>query len=363
MNEPTVEVFGTEHADRWSRALERVPEARRDVYFTPADAGLYEGPGRRARCVSVTRREDILLHVFLERRLDRLGPRMLDRPVVTAESIYGYGGPIASTEDPAFLTAAHATIEAHQREAGVISEFVRFHPLLDNERLALPTWKLDLDRHTVAVPLDPGHPEGWRAEYSAVQRNRLRRAEGAGVIVEPSDRPEDWKTFVDLCLGTMGRLGAPMFYHFPPAYFEGLRAGLDGHCLLFVARWSGRVVAAAVILAYGRLLHHHLSGSDREAQSVAPNNLLFDAVARWGAERGYLRLHLGGGRTPDPADDLLRFKARFARPASPFFIGRGIYDDATHRALRETWMAVHPERAHLADRYFQVYAMEEPTAA
>ena len=178
------------------------------------------------------------------------------------------------------------------------------------------------------------------------------------MIVEPSDRPEDWKAFADLYLATMERLGAPTFYHFPPAYFDGLRAGLDGHCLLFVARWAGRVVAAAVILAYGRLLHHHLSGSDREAQSVAPNNLLFDAVARWGAERGYRLLHLGGGRTPDAADDLLRFKSRFARPARPFFIGRGIYDDTAHRTLREAWMAAYPERAHLADRYFQVYAMD-----
>lgn len=363
MIEPTVEVLGTEHVERWTRVLDRLPEERRDVYFTPGYARLYEGQDRRVRCIALVRGDETLLHIFLERRLERIGSRMLDQPVVTAEGVYGYGGPIASTEDPAFLATAHAAIEARQRDAGVVSEFVRFHPLLGTERLALPSWRPVLERLTVAIPLDPGRSDGWRAQYSSIQRNRLRRAERAGVTVEPSGSPEDWSAFVELYLATMGRLGVPTFYHFPPAYFAGLRTGLNEHCRLFVARWQGRVVAAAVILAYGRLLHHHLSGSDREAQAVAPNNLLFDTVARWGAERGYTRFHLGGGRTPAPDDALLRFKARFARPACPFFIGRGIYDDAAHHALRDAWMAAHPDRAHLAERYFQVYSMEEPAAA
>jgi hypothetical protein len=359
MSGVTVQVLDTGQVMRWTNLLERLPEACRDVYFTPGYARLYEGPGRRARCVVVEHHDELLLHVFIERRLESELTRRLGRPVVVAESLYGYGGPLASTDDPAFLTVVHATLSAWQREEGLVSEFVRFHPILRNERVGLPEWRVTLDRHTVAMRLDSPAEAGWRAEYGSVQRNRLRRARQAGVVVEAARDPEDWRAFIQLYLETMTRVGAPAFYLFGADYFSALQANLPDNSLLFVARWGGRVAAGAVILPYGKVLHHHLSGSARDAQAVAPNNLLFDEVARWGAERGYSWLHLGGGRSPAPHDDLLRFKARFARPRCPFFIGRGVYDEATHRALREAWIGSDPRRVSLAERYFQVYALDE----
>src|ERR1041385_4589607 len=47
-----------------------------------------------------------------------------------AISPYGYGGPLANTEDAAFLSAAVDALVAGLRERGVVSAFVRLHPLL-----------------------------------------------------------------------------------------------------------------------------------------------------------------------------------------------------------------------------------------
>ncbi|MGH7894884.1 MAG: GNAT family N-acetyltransferase, partial [Candidatus Binatia bacterium] len=125
-------------------------------------------------------------------------------------------------------------------------------------------------------------------------------------------------------------------------------------------RAEGRVVSGAVILAYGRRLHHHLSGSAADAQQVGPNNLLFHEIAAWGRAHGYLWLHLGGGATNASDDRLLRFKKNFSSVRPKFVVGRGVYDADRHEEFRAKWLAANPGRA--AGAYFQVYASDEETA-
>ncbi len=36
-------------------------------------------------------------------------------------------------------------------------------------------------------------------------------------------------------------------------------------------------------------------------------------AAKWAKARGFTRLHLGGGTTPDPKDPLYRFKGGFSK--------------------------------------------------
>jgi CelD/BcsL family acetyltransferase involved in cellulose biosynthesis len=349
-----IDTLDTAAAAAWRGVLARFPAEARDVYFLPEYAALYEHPGARARALVYTDGGETLLHVFMERRLGGAD--------LVAEGVYGYGGPIATSTDGEFLAAAHAALAERQRAAGVISEFVRFHPLLANQRWAPAAWAPTLDRHTVAVDLASAAAER-EAAYAPTQRNRLRRARRAGVVVERSESPADRATFAALYAATMRRNAARSFYLFGADYFAALWSGLADRAHLFVARHGGRVVAGALVLAHGPFLHHHLSASAAEAQVLAPNNLLFHEIGAWGTAQGFRWFHLGGGRTSAPDDELLRFKARFSGVRLPFWIGRIVHDAARHARRREAWLARHPGRAADAARYFQVYALEPEEAA
>jgi len=355
-----LEVIDTTAPAQWEKALAALPEDRRDVYFTPEYASLYEGPRVRARCLTLRDGGEALVHVFMERRLTTVGGRSLDRESWIAESVYGYGGPLATTDDPAFLASAHQALEARQREVGIVSEFVRFHPLLENQRWAPPAWRPVPDRHTVAMDLSRTEAETWESDYPSTHRNRIRRARAAGVQVELSTAPVDYAVFTEIYADTMRRVGAREFVRFSPAYFAALRARLGPAFLFFVARWQGRVVAGAVVLAHGRRLHHHLSGSAADTQRVGPNNVLFHEIAGWGRARGYQWFHLGGGATNAEDDQLLRFKKNFSRVRPVFHIGRAVYDPDRHEALRARWFTANPGVA--AGAYFQIYASDEETA-
>jgi hypothetical protein len=355
-----LEVLDTSSAAQWDKALAAIPDERRDVYFTSEYASLYEGPRVRARCVAVHDGGESLVHVFAERRLATVGGRSLPEECCIAESLYGYGGPLSTTDDPAFLASAARALEARQRERGIVSEFVRFHPLLDNVRWAPAAWAPTLDRHTVAMDLSGDERRAWEDEYPSTHRNRIRRARAAGLRVEVSAGAADTATFLEIYGDTMRRVGARAFVRFSQAYFEGLRTHLGSSFVLFVVRWDARVVAGAVVLTFGRLLHHHLSGSTEDAQRVGTNNLLFHEIAAWGRANGYHWFHLGGGATPGPDDQLLRFKGNFSPIRRPFHIGRIVYDARRHEALRSMWRETHAGAADPG--YFQIYAADDEVA-
>jgi lipid II:glycine glycyltransferase (peptidoglycan interpeptide bridge formation enzyme) len=107
--------------------------------------------------------------------------------------------------------------------------------------------------------------------------------------------------------------------------------------------FDGRVVAAALILVWGGFGHYHLSGSLREFQRLAPNNLMLYKVIIALKERGYRSFHMGGGLGGDGEDPLLKFKQAFSPRTRRFHIGKRIFASAEYGRLRELWSRSRPE--------------------
>ena len=148
------------------------------------------------------------------------------RDVVTP---YGYGGPTGDGFWDAY--------EDWARERGVVSTFVRFHPLLANQRGA-PIHVEEL-APTVAWRVEP--ERDLLAGLHFKHRNKVRKAENAGATVEQHDGLGE---FVELYEDTMRRIDADPFYFFEPAYWERL-----GELPLarFDAAIDGEVVASRAL--------------------------------------------------------------------------------------------------------------------
>lgn len=231
---------------------------------------------------------------------------------------YGYGGPVGDGE---FGEA----YEAWSADRGVVSTFIRFHPLYENHRGA--------EHATYVSPT-----VGWRlegdllAEMHGKHRNTVRKAQKAGVAVDVSAAPDDLSAFAALYERTMERQDAAGYYFFPPAYWEQLVA-LGGHLVRFDALCGGAVVASALCLRGDRWLHYHLGATDDAARDLGASNLLLYTAAVWGQEQRLEQFHLGGGAGAKE-DSLFAFKQRFSpRGKREFWVGKLVHDEEAYRRL------------------------------
>lgn len=333
----------------WESLLGELPEDLHDVYFSAAYHLVWQRNGDgAARGAVFTSRDGTILYPFLLRSLaPLLGSDW--SPYYDITSAYGFGGPlVVPTGDRRSLVAAFRnSFSAWCADEHVVSEFVRFHPLLQNERDMAVVPDIPGAPHMDVVPANVtvwcrlSTPEEHRRTLSSSTRRNLRKAERAGLTCAVEDGEEAWSAFVDLYTRTMQRRQAAAYYLFPRRYFDDCRALLGDRLLLFCVRKpppggasageTGPIVAAALFLRSARALHYHLGGSDESALAERPNNLLFVTAMDVGAALGANVLHLGGGFRSGGDDDLFRFKAGFSPLRARFHLGRCVHDRATYQ--------------------------------
>jgi lipopolysaccharide/colanic/teichoic acid biosynthesis glycosyltransferase len=243
-------------------------------------------------------------------------------------SPYGYGGPLPLAEG-ADITAFWERYDAWCRERGIPASFVRFHPLLRNERDARGVHVETLGR-TVAWRLEPARD--LVAGMDKHHRRLVRRAEREGLTATVAQGPASLDEFVALYEETMRRNEAADFYLFSPAYWEALARLGDALVLVDVRR--GEELAASVLcLAGSPWLHYHLGGASDEGRRAGASHLALLTAASWGQERGYEALHLGGG-VGGREDSLFDYKRRFAPDdLVTASVGKVVHDEEAYRRL------------------------------
>jgi len=347
-----VDVLGSDDDAAWLRALEPLDH---DVYHHIEYARAVEANGDgRAIGFVVEDGDRHFFHVSLQRPIERVGGTQIDGRWSDLESVYGYSGPLASSDDRDFLANAWAAFDDWCTSEHVVAEFIRFSPLLRNESLASTETRVGKDRDTIAVRLDVGEAELW-GSYPPVQRNMVRKAERHGLTAAPIPVEEGIGRFRAMYERTMERVGAEPYYLFSDSYYERLLE-LGPALVLFEATDpTGEAAAAALLLVDGDRLHYHLSASLEDFRDAAPMNLVLHAAASWGRERGLRLFHLGGGRSPAEDDSLLRFKESFSRIRLPFFTGRRVHDSRMYGDLCTMWLdqALPPARPP----YFLLYRL------
>jgi len=326
----------------WRVALSRLPASVQDVYFQPEYASLAIcSPEQRALLFVYQQGEHTWAYPFVIREIVQVAGHRLAEPWCDIETPYGYGGPLSNTDDASFLAAAHQSFAIWCRQNRVIAEFVRLHPLLNNQRWLSPQAELIFDRETVSVDLT-GVRDG-KPPFSKDAYYMLRRAERAGMSVTVQSPTAGIEYFVGLYGQTMERLLADRDYFFSDEYFVRLAdlTGMSGW--LLAVEGAGGWLASAIFLRGSCCLHYHLSASIREKAPPGITNLLICSAARLGHRAGLARLHLGGGRTSAPDDSLLKFKLSMATDRHSFFIGKRVHQAEAYAGLKERWSQARPE--------------------
>jgi hypothetical protein len=298
--------------------------ARHDFYHLPGYAVLCadQEPGE-PRALHVTDGERTMLLPLIVRSIAGGG--------ADATSPYGYPGPIGpGTDDPGFLKLALVCGLNVLREAGIVSAFVRLHPLLNPQP---PIGIGTLVRHgqTVSIDLTLPADELW-SQTRLNHRRDIARALRLGYVARMDDDWTHFEPFKEMYRATMARRSAAPFYFFPDAYFDGLRDALGETLHLCVVEREGVIAAAGLFVETDGIVEYHLSGTGDAYDAVQPTKLMMHFVRGWAKDRGNEALHLGGG-VGSHNDSLLQFKTGFVPPRHAFHTLRVVIDERNYARL------------------------------
>ena len=258
---------------------------------------------------------------------------------------YGYGGWLIEGNNTEELFDVY---EKWCVNNGIISEFVRFHPIINNH-LQL-TVAYDVIPLGETIVLDLSSPEVIWDNISRQKHNRIRKAQKNGIRVYLGQYPDIYKDFRDIYNETMDRDNADAYYYFTEEFYKSILNDLPHNAQVFYAVWNDKIIAASIILMANGHINYHLAGSLSEYQNFGPSNLLVYEVALWGCANGYKTLHLGGG-VGSSQDSLFRFKHSFnkSEDLNRFCIGRRIY-------LGNVYQELVDKRDEVGnDKFFPVY--------
>lgn len=271
--------------------------------------------------------------------------------------VYGYGGPLVelnplygSREMAELLkTDFQESFSAYCKEKGIVSQFDRFHPLLNTHEFFDDYCTVTPNKKTICLDLQS--VEFLTQNLTSGCRNKIRQAEKNGVTVIVNDRIETLEEFKQMYHSTMKHNQATDYYFFNPQFFDDIKNHQSEHLILANAYYQGEIIASALILSFDHFLHHHFSGSISEYRHLKPNNLLFYEIAKWGSKHGYESFHLGGGHESE-GDSLFRFKKSFSKSEpKDFYIGKKLHDPVKSDFLAQL---IHKSSTEPSD-YFPLY--------
>jgi Acetyltransferase (GNAT) domain len=310
-------------AAEWQDALQR---ADHDMYHVPdyvvLDAKLYGG---EPRAFWYTEEGRHLLVPLIVRDVP-------DSELRDAISPYGYPGPVsdAGTGYSGFWDRACSAMVQTLREQGVVTAFIRLHPLLDTPVPVLQRYGTVV-RHgeTVSMDLTVDLEEMWRQTRSD-HRNHINRARRAGtrVVFDDWSRLGEW---VDVYHDNMRRVGASSYYFFTREHLTELHERVGDRMHLAVAIEGDEVVGGNTFFTYEGIATGYVS-STRRARNRYADELLYDEVRRWCKNRGDRLFHLGGGKG-GCNDSLFTYKAGFSPVRHPFHTWRVVTDEPAYQRL------------------------------
>lgn len=342
--ERCIKVLTTEDLT-WNDYIGQLPFYMQDIYFTRQYHVLEEkrSDDKAFLFVYTEMGTEIGLYAFIKRPIEQMS---IQGKFFDIETVYGYGGPLVNTESEEFVRRFEEAFLEYCRTENIIAEFVRFHPLIQNQTIFKENIQVLHNRKTVALDLSPNIDDIWMQQISTQNRNTIRKCIKNSLTVEEAD---DYETFMHIYDETMRRVNADDFYSFQKVYFDELRK--DDKNILLCVKYNQQIIASAIFMGYGEYFHYHLSGSRREYLKLAPNNILLWEAIRYAKEHGYQKMHFGGGLSDSMEDNLFKFKSRFSKEYADFYIGKRIHNSEIYNMLIRQWEVRNGKKASLLLQY------------
>lgn len=342
-----IQLYTLENFEEWDTNVRSFENF--DIYWLSGYVKAFQihGDGRplllyyennETRGINVVMKRDVALNPHFQGKL-------IPNTIFDFSSPYGYGGWLIEGYE---ISQLFIEYEGWCRENGIVSEFIRFHPVLENHIKVAEYYDIVTLGNTVT--LDLASPEVVWANLTSKNRNVIRKARKNDIKIYHGHYPEIYEIFREIYNSTMDKDNADEYYYFGSDFFKSILEDLPQNAQVFYAEYSGKIIAASIILMVNGRMNYHLSGSLREYSTLAPTNLLLYEAALWGCANGCKTFYLGGG-VGSKEDNLFKFKKAFYRGENlkKFHIGKKIFKQEMYDEL------VNMRDGVSADGYFPEY--------
>ncbi len=307
-----------------------------DIYFEPAYARLYETDEIKSVEYKFESQYGVITNLFMKRPIDfSVGDGTKYFDIITP---YGYGGPVIhhATDKEKLISLFMQDFQRFANQQHIVSEFVRFHPIIGNGVDFKSAYNSIYDRKTVGTNLT--YEDVIAMEFSKHKRKDIRRIlKNPDVHYEMNENPESLDDFVEIYYSTMDRDKADDYYYFKKDYFQNMITSFPNHVITCKVYLKDIVIAMGVYFRYRKYLHAHLSGTISEYLEFSPAYILKYALALYGHEKGYEVIHYGGGTSRSLENSLYKFKKDFGKNTEfDFYIAKRIWNQKVYQTLCNT---------------------------
>jgi len=270
---------------------------------------------------------------------------------------YGYNGPIGIVEDEAFLQSYNNALQDHLISSNVVTEFVRYCPIIDNRRFHTYTKQFDV-LDNVYIDLSKGLDYSWNEGFGRRVRTAIRKGESYGLetnLFRGSEIDEEHlQIFFKIYNSTMQRNNADSFYFFDFAFFQGLKDKLGEMLVLSITFYQDTPISTELILLGDELAYGFLGGTLSEYYQYKANTFQRWELLKYLEPRGFKKYSMGGGASRN--DSIYEFKMSFAKGCeNPFFIGTHVHLPDVYAEIQKQWRAKHPISAAKYGHMLQGY--------
>lgn len=272
---------------------------------------------------------------------------------------YGYGGPliteIKDKEKINYLVKRY--IEAFKEyceKNNIVSEFIRFHPIIENHKYFEDTYEVINIRKTLGTNIKD-YDDPIKEEFSKSARKSIRQILKKGITYRIIENPDSVGSFKEIYYSTMDRNGASEYYYFDDNYFKKCLTYFKDNLLLIEVLYEEKVIASGLYFKYKNFVHTHLSGTLSEYLKMSPAYIIRYAAVLWAKENGMDYIHHGGGTSNSEEDSLYKFKKQFSKKSEfKFYIGKKIWNNEIYESLCKANNNIKLENTSNID-YFPLY--------
>lgn len=329
-------ILTLEETDKWDSIVQSFENY--DVYYLSGYTKAFKIHGDGEPMLIYYHDEEIrAINVVMKRNIEKdekFKGRINSKVLFDITTPYGYGGfLIEGTINNASLNKLNEAYSDYCYSNNIISEFVRFHPLLKNSIVNQSIYEVTDLGKTITIDLITKE-QIWNT-MSSKNRNVIRKAIKSGVEIYWGKDLKLVDEFTPLYNATMNKDDATDYYYFNKDFYKSILEDLKYNFLFFYALYEQKIISMSMILFGKNNMHYHLSASNREYHSLAATNLLLYEAACWGCEHGYKLFHLGGG-LGSKEDSLFKFKEAFNKNSQTHFsIGKKIFNQKNYDELIE----------------------------
>lgn len=299
-----------------------------DLYFEKEYGKIYEKiENGKIEIFKYNSSYGSIYHMFLKRKINTIIDGCEWYDLVTP---YGYGGPVITSvignRINSLLEGFEKSFSNYCLENNIVSEFIRFHPLIDNAKNFENIYEIQYLRKTVGTKIN-SNDDPIKTEFSKSARKTIQKSLKLGLSYKITKSPNDIHNFKEIYYSTMDRNQASEYYYFDDDYFNRCLKYFKKNILLIEVFYEDKVIASAFYFIYNKIIHAHLSGTLQEYLYLSPAYIIKYATAVWAKENDIELIHYGGGITNSEDDSLYLYKRKFTKSTEfKYYIGKKVWN-------------------------------------